>query len=692
MQKQTYWPLTKFPWLTNSQVKALEDATAWLTGMEKMQTQAKLYQQVVAMKKEQEHSENRFAAENESFYRSLDEKDPKQQNYIQSNVRLEQLADLTKDKFWLASNTDTQTVIKWLMNYTEDNWLSLDSLNNYLENWDETFLYSAWLKTRTNAAQWQWLSNWDEEWKANWLLQFGKNVVWGLVDSFSKDFAKLWVNATAWWMKKLWMDEEEVNKRKENAMSKLDKVYDVGQDKDSMAYKATNFAGDVWQMLLWEWEIKAWLKALPFAERAIKTAWSVENFVKQFPVLWKALNFTAKKWTQWVADTIIYNAVNWEWTSKWEMAEWGVINTIFWLWGKLVPSNQTVQNFAKKLQVWWLVNTKTLEKVNNALREAWEDSIPDVKAAGDWMLKREMEWGKTVLRKKLNEWRKIFRQAKNEILDQTNTQVESESAKQAIDWLINAYKWKVWWEKYVKDLELIKTKDKFTARELDNIKTAIDDAWLHIYDAAGNTADKLTADLWNNIRLDIKKQIEDIAEKEWLWDIAAINKEIQISKSLEEWIYWKETAEEAGNWITKVNPYYLVNTALWMIWDTEKSTTVASLLAKWTKMPKKDISTMLWENWVFSEDLLKKMFKNKEWAFKSFVNDLEEIYPSIKKFTRRNENTSLATKSTELSTWKKPATKKTEAPKKDKKKSNLWIKRKTALVWTEELLDNKKES
>jgi hypothetical protein len=43
--------------------------------------------------------ENRIATENEITYRSMSEKDIKQKNYMQSNVRLEQLADLTKKKF-----------------------------------------------------------------------------------------------------------------------------------------------------------------------------------------------------------------------------------------------------------------------------------------------------------------------------------------------------------------------------------------------------------------------------------------------------------------------------------------------------------------------------------------------------------------------------------------------------------------
>jgi hypothetical protein len=44
-------------------------------------------------------NQNRIATENEMTMKSLTEKDPKQKNYLQSNVRLEQLADLTKSNW-----------------------------------------------------------------------------------------------------------------------------------------------------------------------------------------------------------------------------------------------------------------------------------------------------------------------------------------------------------------------------------------------------------------------------------------------------------------------------------------------------------------------------------------------------------------------------------------------------------------
>jgi hypothetical protein len=43
--------------------------------------------------------DNRVMAENEMAYRNLNQKDVRQQNYTNSNIRLEQLSDLAKDKY-----------------------------------------------------------------------------------------------------------------------------------------------------------------------------------------------------------------------------------------------------------------------------------------------------------------------------------------------------------------------------------------------------------------------------------------------------------------------------------------------------------------------------------------------------------------------------------------------------------------
>jgi hypothetical protein len=70
-------------------------------------------------KQQQSTNENRMATENQMYAQSLTEQDPKQKNYLQSNVRLEQLADLTKSSWGLDANSDTKDTVNALMDYAE---------------------------------------------------------------------------------------------------------------------------------------------------------------------------------------------------------------------------------------------------------------------------------------------------------------------------------------------------------------------------------------------------------------------------------------------------------------------------------------------------------------------------------------------------------------------------------------------
>ena len=102
--------------------------------MQKQQIQQQVYQQTLQQMKQQQTKDERFQTENELYQKSLDEKDPKQQNYLQSNVRLEQLADMVKEKYNLKADADTNGVIGCLIQEAQDKGVSVESLNNYLES------------------------------------------------------------------------------------------------------------------------------------------------------------------------------------------------------------------------------------------------------------------------------------------------------------------------------------------------------------------------------------------------------------------------------------------------------------------------------------------------------------------------------------------------------------------------------
>lgn len=230
----------KFPWLTSEQIKRLESITS------NPQEQQKLYQQAIQQLNNDNYNNSRIGAENEAFQKSLNQKDPRQKNYTQSNVRLEQLADMTKDTFWLDATAPTQDVINGLMSYAQDMGVSLDSLNDYLDHWDETFLYQMWLKTN------QWgtkdvvnqLSETNKSWDEMSKLEKAEkvtnytNVIWlwtEKIDEAAGKFADKWLDwgnqAVEWAASSLRdkienMSDEEIAKyRKE--YSKLAKNKDI---------------------------------------------------------------------------------------------------------------------------------------------------------------------------------------------------------------------------------------------------------------------------------------------------------------------------------------------------------------------------------------------------------------------------------------------------------------------------------
>lgn len=143
---------SKFPWLNEKQIAKIEEYTKDLTWTEKIQEQQKYYEALMKAKQQQSTNENRMATENQMYAQSLTEQDPKQKNYLQSNVRLEQLADMAKNTWGLDANCDTKNVVNWVMDYAESMWVSIDSLNDYLETWNETFLYDIWFKEKQKTA------------------------------------------------------------------------------------------------------------------------------------------------------------------------------------------------------------------------------------------------------------------------------------------------------------------------------------------------------------------------------------------------------------------------------------------------------------------------------------------------------------------------------------------------------------
>jgi len=669
----TYWPIAnqKFPWLTEEESKKIESYTSWLTWYQQMKEQSRLYEKYINYKTQNDRTFERVKAERQMRYMSTQSDDPKQSNYLNNNANLEELVDMVADKYHINKKTPSEKVFNQVVKYAQDKWKT-QSLQNYLNNWDRTFLYEMWLEERP-------VENIEEKTVWDNIKQTGKNVIWGTLNSFSKDFAKAWVNATAWAMDKLWVDEQTIANKKANAMNTINNLYNVGQDEDSLAYKGTDFAWDLAQMVTWEWIIKWGIKQvaknLPLLQKLSKVITAWWDLVEEFPVLWKIATTTAKKAPEWVADTIIYNAVNWEWTDTKEMWEWAAINTVLWIGGKFVPSKQTLQNLSKRMEVWWLIDSPKLEAINNELNRYLGNTFQDVKAAGNWLLERWFKWDKSDMIKAMNEWKNKFLQAKEEMFKMSNNVYKSERAEQVIKELLPKYEWVPWREAWAEWLKALQGKTEFTAKELDNIISLLDDSNLAMYDSKALQNDAIAWGGWATIRRELKEQVEDIMKKEWVGDIAAINSEIQVAKTLEKALAGKLTKEEASSLLPKgwASIIDRVANIAWFEWFSRN---LANTLAKVSWIDKTTIAKKLKESWNFNEDFLKSVVpETKRWEFKSA---LDELLSKQNKSTELTTKTQLVPKSEKK--WEAKATKSDKNTKWDKL-SNLI--RQMLLVWTE---------
>ena len=155
MAIQEYWPLTKFPWLTNSQVAKLEELTAGLSWMEKIQRQRSLYEQVLEKKWETDYLNQRNSLINGLLFKANKEKSPEERNRLQNQARIENLADIIKEKYQLPYDTKSDDIMERVIQDTQNKGVSVDSFQNYLNKGDENYLYEMGYKER-----WFWGKLW----------------------------------------------------------------------------------------------------------------------------------------------------------------------------------------------------------------------------------------------------------------------------------------------------------------------------------------------------------------------------------------------------------------------------------------------------------------------------------------------------------------------------------------------------
>lgn len=607
----------KFPWLNAEQIKRLESLTS------DPQEQQQLYKQAIQQLNDQNYNENRIATENEMQYKSLNTKDTQQKNYMQSSVRLEQLADLTKKKFWLNADADTQSVINWLMQYATDKGVTMDTLNDYLAWYNEKFLYETWLKEESTMHKiWQVV------------IDIG-GWAYDSVTGLPKFLAKWAANAIGWTAKQFGADEEKTDALVQSYKDFLDNEMsskDIWADQESLTYNISKGVSDVTQVLAGEWLLK-------WAVQWTAKWWQLLNYMKNAPTWQKMVAW----WIEWAGDMTLYSIVSESrLPTEEELALWGGLWALIpWAWAVLKASrkvvNKWLEKVAQKLELNSLLNPQKLEKVKNQLIQEWVDLgkswmwKAEAWDVGQRMLDRWFQWDKETIVKQLNEHSDKAYNIKRELLGQVTDTYESKSWREALEIVRNDLASAPWNEKALERIDELLAKDKYTLTELDDIKRILDtneDLYTVVWEAKTWAKKKWMI----NIRRELKKQIEDLAEEQGLGNIKMLNNEIQVSKSLAEWIAKKDNADK----VREMVGIFSRGTIWWAlggqwVWPFDSNTTMGKIwniafgAFVWSKMNTKNLSRVA-----------NRLNKANGWVKK----ELEQyIYGWVKELTPEAEKT-----------------------------------------------------
>jgi len=489
--QQQFWPIadTRFPWLTREQVSRLEQVTSNFTWLQKLQKQQELYQQAIKQIQANKNQEDRVAAENEKYCRSLS-KDTKEMTTDQCSVRLEQLADTVKNYYGLNPNVDTNTIVDWLVKLNKQKKVDNELLNKYLDSWDKEYLYQMGFEKR------------PEEWNNIDYLKIASaiyNPVWTLATEAWKYFGehpaeitvwaaqspwKWWYNLIWQWIDRAWKSlawklewTDLANFVRQSAIDMFweDEVRKYAEQKQQELKNWTAFNGrdatDIRTPLLWD-------KANSTATQIWETVWDIWTAIAlSYPMaaatassMW--INTATQAWRtllmwawQWAADMAAYELwANNRMASPTEMAVWWAI----WAAAPFVVPMFNAATKAVSSKYWEIMNTlraSSKEKLRSNLVDLFSRWI---KPSSAWIKSTSAQekiyddamdavetiiWNKNNLRYVTQDWEEIYwklptntrefaqalEQSKRDIYNQYNaiTQWAWEKIEINTEWLID---------------------------------------------------------------------------------------------------------------------------------------------------------------------------------------------------------------------------------------------------------------
>ena len=596
-----------YPWFDKNDYEILERmaAKSGKTGQAKKDLMDELYMQYYEQVVNKHQLDDRSQVIKEQAFSTKDYQwnDKKVQK---TKVKLADLSQKAKKKFWIDATVSEEDIYNSMTN-SIPNWWEL--LENYINNWDKEYLYAAWLEDDTflNRA-------WD----------VATDIVWWAYDSVTSlpRMAGKWIANAIWWTaKQLWADENKVDRLVQSYKDYLDNEMSwkaIGANTDSFAYQATKTVWDLTQVAAWEW-------ALRWAIQWTAKWGQLLNYLKNAPTWQKMVAW----WVEWAWDMTLYSIVaDNKLPTAWETWVWAVIGSVIpWAWALYKAGKPFVKKAlnktASQLQLSWLLNPAKLNTIKNNLISEWTDLATawlkgwTAEDVWTWMIERWFNWDKEKIITDLWEYAKKSHKLKREVLWASESLHDVESAKKSLQIIRDTIEDVPWLENRLKRVDELLGKEQHTLAELDEIKSILDDT-KNLYTTVWNPKAWAVNEWLIKVRQDLRKYIEDAAEKEWLGNIKMLNNETQIAKWLQDWISRKDSADAAREMLSVFSKsaigwaaWYNVwpfdsDTIEWKIWNvilwalawkylfsTASKTKLASLINKMSWWSKKELSRLV---------------------------------------------------------------------------------------------------
>lgn len=432
-------------------------------------------------------------------------------------------------------------------------------------------------------AFWQWLTTWTIKWAGN-IVGWGLQLIskkWTPVS----DFGEAIQSGT---QKAAWFLEEK---------SGLDKWMATWLGEFSSNLIGGTMA--VKWLSKWLWlagnvlsKQKQYGSIAPYVEK-------VGNFIQG-----SSLKSKVAKWAlTWAKETAWFQAFSEGKVTKEFVWTWAVI------WGALpiawAVATKGKEFLTKKipssLQLQGLMNPAKVTMARDQIIQEWFKAPDDV---AQWMINRWIRWDKQTIIKTLLSRADDSKQAVDDSLALIQTKVSSDVAKKWLQQTYDDISKLAWREDDAAEILGLLKKKKYTLSELNQAKRLLDKEY-NLYTKAWLETSGSKIEGIRNIRQQIRKQIEVEAKKAWVKNIALLNNETQVSRTLADAISKKESADAVRELLTAFAPsgvggiigsvawpfdWSTVEGRVWNIltgiiagktlWSTKVKTNVAALLSK----------------------------------------------------------------------------------------------------------------